>query len=175
MADKTMKHEDFLAKLKDVLSPMISEQIKEAVESARKDAGTPEAIKAALDLKRAEAEANQCKGTSNLAGRWARALGVSRMNVGKAVEYAKTAWKDDVVAKALAESTFIDGGVLVPDNVSNEVIALLRPLSAVRALGAREVPMPNGNLSMPYVNTGVTPYTVAENQNVLPSGMSFGE
>ena len=175
MEESKTKAADVLAYLKDNLSPMIAEKVAEAVESARKDAGTPAAVKAAADLRQAEQDRDRNVKGLGAAGRYARALAVGNMQVQKAADFVRANWKDEAFSKALAESVFIDGGVLVPTNVSNEIIELLRPASVVRALGAREVPMPNGNLTMPYVSTGVTPFSVAENMNVMPSGMTFGE
>ncbi|WP_335946108.1 phage major capsid protein [Salipiger bermudensis] len=50
------------------------------------------------------------------------------------------------------------GGFLVPEDVSSEVIELLRPASVVTAMGPRIVPMPDGNLT----------------QNRRASGANFG-
>jgi len=177
MEDKTkLSAADVVKMLQEKLSPQIAQMVTDAIEKARKDAGSPDAIKAAAALLQKERE-DAVSATKGLckAGRFARALVAGRMNVSKAADYARTNWQDEGMAKALAESTFVDGGVLVPTNVSNEIIELLRPASVVRSLGAREVPLNNGNLSMPYVATGVTPYSVGENQNVMPSGMTFGE
>ncbi len=44
------------------------------------------------------------------------------------------------------------GGALVPQNMQNEVIELLRPHH--RALEARSIPLPNGNLAIPRLASG---------------------
>ncbi len=167
---------DVLAMLKEHLSPLIAEHVKDAVERARKEAGTPAAV-AAIQAHQ-EDEWSKRKAVEHArtkSGRFMRALAAANNNVLKAADYARKHFGDESVAKALAESTFVDGGALVPQNYSDEITGALRAAAVVRSLGAREVPMPNGNLTMPYVSTGVTPYAVAENQNTPPSGMTFGQ
>lgn len=67
------------------------------------------------------------------------------------------------------------GGYLVPEDVSNEIIELLRPASVVRAMGARPVPMPNGNLTTNRRASGAQFGYVAEQDDVAASGMTFGQ
>lgn len=174
--EQEIKAGDVLAYIKDHLSPMIAEKVTEAVDRARKEAGTPAAIAAAQNFAERQAdERRQATRAKTATGRFIRAMAATQNNLPKAADFARRTYGDEMVAKALAESTFVDGGALVPINMSDEVTTLLRAQVAVRALGAREVPMPNGNLTMPYVNTGVTPFAVAENQNVASSGMTFGQ
>ena len=67
------------------------------------------------------------------------------------------------------EAAASSGGALVPTNMHDEVIALLRPRTVVRNLGARNVPLPNGNLSMPRMASGATSGYVGEGSDVLAS------
>jgi HK97 family phage major capsid protein len=54
------------------------------------------------------------------------------------------------------------GGFLVPDDFSAEIIPLLRENTAVLKLGAREMPMPHGNLIIPRHTAGSTVSYVGE-------------
>ena len=54
------------------------------------------------------------------------------------------------------------GGFLVPEDFSAELIPLLRENTVVLALGAREVPMPHGNLVIPRHTAGATVNYVGE-------------
>ena len=67
------------------------------------------------------------------------------------------------------------GGFLVPEDVSGEVIELLRPASVVTAMGPRIVPMPNGNLTTNRRVTGATFSYGAEQSDAPATGMTFGQ
>lgn len=67
------------------------------------------------------------------------------------------------------------GGFLVPEDVSTEVIELLRPASVVMAMGVRTVPMPNGNLTMNRRVSGATFSYEGEQQDVNATGVAFGQ
>lgn len=62
------------------------------------------------------------------------------------------------------------GGALIPENLHSEVIELLRPRTIVRKLGARAVPLPNGNLSMPRMAGGATSSYVGEGVDAKATG-----
>lgn len=67
------------------------------------------------------------------------------------------------------------GGFLVPEDVSSEIIELLRPASTVRAMGARTVPMPNGNLTTNRRATGATFEYIGEQQDAKATGFTYGQ
>lgn len=69
----------------------------------------------------------------------------------------------------------VQGGFLVPEDVSAEVIELLRPMSVVTAMGPRFVPMPNGNLTTNRRATGATFGYGGEQQDVRATGFTFGQ
>ncbi|WP_027817074.1 phage major capsid protein [Paraburkholderia bannensis] len=58
------------------------------------------------------------------------------------------------VAMSLNTLSSSAGGILVPANLSSEVIELLRPKSVVRNLGARTLPISNGNITIPRLKGG---------------------
>jgi HK97 family phage major capsid protein len=67
------------------------------------------------------------------------------------------------------------GGFLVPEDVSSEVVELLRPASVVMAMGPVVVPMPNGNLTMNRLAVGSTASYVGEQQDIPATGAEFGQ
>lgn len=67
------------------------------------------------------------------------------------------------------------GGFLVPEDVSGEVIELLRPASVIMRGGPRVVPLPNGNLTMNRVATGSTFSYTGEQQDIGATGMTLGQ
>lgn len=69
----------------------------------------------------------------------------------------------------------VAGGFLVPEDVSTEVIELLRPLSVVTAMGPRIVPMPNGNLTTNRRATGATFSYGGEQQDIGATGYTYGQ
>lgn len=58
------------------------------------------------------------------------------------------------IAASLNTLTSAAGGILIPANLSSEVIELLRPKSVVRKLGARPIPLNNGNMTIPRLKGG---------------------
>lgn len=67
------------------------------------------------------------------------------------------------------------GGFLVPEDVASEIIELLRPASTVRAMGARTVPMPNGNLTTNRRATGAMFEYIGEQQDTPATGYTYGQ
>lgn len=60
------------------------------------------------------------------------------------------------MAKELVSTTPSDGGYAVPTPLANEIIEILREDSAFLAGGPRKIGLPNGNLTIPAGDTGVT-------------------
>ncbi len=118
------------------------------------------------------------------AGRFLRALAAARGSVeGAKANASRNGDKglaemcDRVIAnreKAMTYSDFSAGGALVPEEFSNEVIGLLYPQLTVSSLGADVIPMPNGNLTLPFLDTGITASYVGEIQNVSPTAQATG-
>ena len=76
--------------------------------------------------------------------------------------------------KQLSATTPSEGGFLIGEQYSAEVIPLLLSKTAVMELGARHIPMPNGNLNLPSLTGGATSYYVGENQNATKTQQTFG-
>jgi HK97 family phage major capsid protein len=67
------------------------------------------------------------------------------------------------------------GGFLIPEDVSGELIELLRPASVVMSFGPVIMPMDNGNLTMNRIAVGTTASYIGELQDVPATGVQFGQ
>jgi HK97 family phage major capsid protein len=67
------------------------------------------------------------------------------------------------------------GGFLIPEDISGELIELLRPASVVMSLGPIIMPMDNGNLTMNRINVGTTASYIGETQDIPATGAGFGQ
>jgi HK97 family phage major capsid protein len=85
-----------------------------------------------------------------------KTITLAKMNGAQPIDIAKARGYGDVVkglelqtkATAMSESVMADGGALVPDEFSAEFIEILRARTAVRALGARALPMNRGSITL---------------------------
>lgn len=66
------------------------------------------------------------------------------------------------VVKELVTTTDSKGGVTIPENLSNDVIEMLRPQSAFLAGNPQRIVLQNGNLTIPRAETGVSGGYTAE-------------
>src|SRR3990172_5475331 len=109
------------------------------------------------------------------AARFVRCLAASKGNLEQAEKRAKKWWgNEDEVTKALAAGDAQSGGVFVPPTFSTELIELLRNAAAVRSLGPRVMPMPNGTLTIPKQTGGTTVGYIGENTNISPTEITTG-
>ncbi|WP_313669150.1 phage major capsid protein [Sandarakinorhabdus sp.] len=67
------------------------------------------------------------------------------------------------------------GGFLIPEDVSGELIELLRPASVVMSFQPVIMPMDNGNLTMNRIAVGTTANYIGETQDVPATGVQFGQ
>lgn len=79
-----------------------------------------------------------------------------------------------ITAKALSSSILGDGGALVPGEFASEIIEALVPISVVQGAGATVVPMNNGSLSLPFIDTSAAASYVAENKAAAVSQPGTG-
>ncbi len=106
--------------------------------------------------------------------RMTRALAVSGGIPRLAQEQAE-AWGDSGLFANQNMTTGSAGGFLVPEDVSSEIIELLRPQSVIMRGGPRVVPLPNGNLTMNRQVTGGNFSYVGEQQDIPATAMSLGQ
>ncbi len=104
-----------------------------------------------------------------------RSLAATKGNTHLAADHCERVFGDGEVAKALAAGSGAAGGFLVPDNFSSEIIEFLRPISVVRRMGARTVPLANGNLTMPKQTGGASAAYIGENTNIPVTQATFGQ
>ncbi|MEB5483882.1 phage major capsid protein [Burkholderia pseudomallei] len=100
----------------------------------------------------AQPKAPEVKGAKM--ARMVRALAAARGDAQLAAKLAIERGFGEEVAMSLNTLSPGAGGVLVPENLSSEVIELLRPKSVVRKLGARTLPLSNGNITIPRLKGG---------------------
>lgn len=82
------------------------------------------------------------------------ALAAAQGNHQLAAQIATQRGYGEHIAASLNTLTAGAGGILVPTNLSSEVIELLRPKSVVRKLGTRSLPLNNGNMTLPRLKGG---------------------
>jgi HK97 family phage major capsid protein len=96
----------------------------------------------------------------NHVGDIVRATAAAKGNPAVAADIVRKRYKNeraaDFLTRGLTEGVFADGGALVETQYSSDLIELLYPMAVVRALGARVIPMPLGNVTIPKVQAGVT-------------------
>lgn len=119
-------------------------------------------------------------------GQYVRFLAQNGGNSQVAAKAARDAGKTDLAnlfdkaveekrQKAMLYSDFGSGGALVPEDFANDVIGLLYPAESIMGMGVQILPMPNGALTLPFLDTGVTAYYVGETANITPSEQDTGQ
>jgi len=96
--------------------------------------------------------------------RMLRSLAATKGDPEAAAKWSEKYYKDESVAKALSTGDFTAGGVFVPEEMSSEIIELLRPTSVVRAAGPRIQPMETGVMSIPRMTGGASAEWLGESQ-----------
>ena len=124
---------------------------------------------AAVHIKK---EAKQYVGAK--AARMVMSIAAGKGDLGLATKFARNELNDADVAMAI-ETSSGSGGALVPANIAEEVIELLRAKTVVRRLGAQIMPLPNGNLSLPRMSGGATSGYVGEGADVLATESAFDD
>ena len=124
---------------------------------------------AAVHIKK---EAEQYAGSS--VARTIMAIAAGGGDLSLSAKFAKQDLNDAAVSMAI-ETSGGSGGALIPENMLNETIDLLRPRTIVRRLGAVSIPLPNGNLSMPSMSSGASSGYVGEGADVQATESQFGD
>lgn len=94
-----------------------------------------------------------------------------------AADWAERTWgtESGQIVANLEESTNEKGGFLVDEAYSSDFIDVLRPKVTVRAMGARTVPMPAGNLTTRRKTGTSQAAYVGERQNISLTGNTFDQ
>lgn len=167
-------------------APASSDELKDLVSKAVADALAP--IKEALSKKvtsnmgdlPSAPKPEPMFGTDMREDNLEKGIGMARLIKAKAVakldpdryrsaaDVAK-AWGYHKVSKALTQNDFDSGGSLVHQQFAGEMVALLRNMTVMRKAGARQLPMPGGNLTWDRQSGAATAYYGQENTAITPS------
>lgn len=96
-------------------------------------------------------------------------------NPDTAYRIAKKAGADEIVVRALGESTMAGGGAFVPQAISEDYIELLYNAAPFLSAGPRRLPVPSGNLTVPKLTAGATATWGGESRNIGASEQTFGQ
>lgn len=194
--------QDLKSMIRDTVSSQLADRAIDADEQARGafDAamkrGDPEFLakmRALVTGKGSEARADYSIGMDPLKGagldfaRAVRAITHAKMRGGVAARDVAKKWhKEGFVgyahvadqlegfeARALELGTFTGAGVLVPETLSGEFIALLYNRAVSSQMGARDFAF-RGSISLGKLNSGATVGYVGEEQNITPSQPGLG-
>jgi HK97 family phage major capsid protein len=103
------------------------------------------------------------------------ALAAAQGNRQEAAKIAMDRGYGEHIAASLNTLTSGAGGVLVPTNLSSEVIELLRPKSVVRRLGARSLPLNNGNVTIPRLKGGAVVSYIGSDSDIPTTQQEFDD
>lgn len=103
------------------------------------------------------------------------ALAAAQGNRQEAARIAMDRGYGEHIAASLNTLSAGAGGVLVPTNLSTEVIELLRPKSVVRRLGARSLPLNNGNVTIPRLKGGAVVGYIGSDTDIPVTEQEFGD
>lgn len=103
------------------------------------------------------------------------ALAAAQGNRQEAARIALDRGYGEHIAASLNTLSAGAGGVLVPTNLSTEVIELLRPKSVVRRLGARSLPLNNGNVTIPRLKGGAVVGYIGSDSDIPVTEQEFDD
>jgi HK97 family phage major capsid protein len=88
---------------------------------------------------------------------------------------AKNYGEGHPVTKALVAGVGGSGGFIVPPEYINEIIELLRPMTAVRGANPRTMPMPRGTMTLPAQTGAATASYSGEVSKIAASQQTLGQ
>ncbi|MFC4169612.1 phage major capsid protein [Teichococcus aestuarii] len=105
-----------------------------------------------------------------------QALILGDMDQRQAAAIAEERWGSDFgnIVGNMEQSTAVKGGFLVDTRYASDFIDLLRPAVAVRRMGAREIPLPGGNLTTRKKTAGTSASYIGERQNIPLTDLQVG-
>lgn len=173
-----------------LIAEVVEEKVSKRYEQLEKEAPWMSALKdPSKEASSFEGTKERTKGEA--AARFMRAVTACKLagkpNDPAAIQAQLASWGDkdlaDVVEKdadrrqkaAMAASSPTDGGFLVPQQFSQDVVELLRPASVVRSLVGQTLQMPVGTLKIPKITEGSTAYYQGENTNATKSVLKTGQ
>jgi HK97 family phage major capsid protein len=171
-----MKTEELKSLMKDLLGEVQAERRAESEAKGRELAEKPQEVEHKYvnplgDKQEKLSEAPSEPGIK--AARFIRYMANAKGNPNVAAQIARSQG-DTFMEKALNESIFSAGGALVPGEWMSEVTEFLRARAVVRSMGPQMMPMPRGQLFVPYQDSGSTANYQGELGNADHSQPSFG-
>ena len=138
--------------------------------------------KAYVDKARHVIASDPRKGLGLTTARYYRAMGTAKLQGRSAMDVAK-GWGDPWLAAMIEEGfsksqtagTGTQGGFLIPEVLSAEMILLLDNATIMRKAGADKVSMPMGHLNLPRETSGPTASYVGESANVNSSQGAYDQ
>lgn len=106
--------------------------------------------------------------------RMVMSIAAAQGNLQDAAKFAADDLNDQSVSMAISTAAG-SGGALIPQNMHSEVIELLSDRTIVRKLGARSIPLPNGNMSLPRAAGGATAGYTGEGKDAASSESKFDD
>lgn len=95
----------------------------------------------------------------------------------RAAFYARKQYGDTSMErefKALSATSPVNGGYLIPEVYTDEIIELLYSKTVIKELGARTIPLETGNLNMPRMTSGARARWGGEARKIATSQPQFG-
>ncbi|MFO1126360.1 MAG: phage major capsid protein, partial [Methylocystis sp.] len=148
-----------------------AEQAQElAAKSAQPAPGQEERVAAAPETDK------YAKDKSLILGGVAKMIGVGGGNIYNARQASKDLYGEShPVTKALVTSSGAAGGFIVPPDVMNEIVPLLRAMAVVRSAGPRVIPMPRGTMTLPGQASAATASYGAEGAAISQSQQTLNQ
>lgn len=120
------------------------------------------------------------EGVGELYSAWAAYMArgarmAGRVDPNVAFKLAKRDGADPILVRALGESTFIDGGALVPEVVLDSYIELLYASTVFLQGNPLRVTLSNGKISIPRIASGAAASWIGENANITPTQETFDD
>jgi HK97 family phage major capsid protein len=173
-AEQLAEFDSLNAKFADLTAQIERAEVAERLAAASAvpvDKTEPEA--AAAPSVPATPKAPEVRGTK--VAQMVRALVVAQGDGRRAAQIAMERGFGADVAASLNTLTPGAGGVLVPQNLSSEIIELLRPKAVVRRLGARPLPLTNGNVTVPRLKGGAVVGYIGSDSDVPVTEQKFDD
>lgn len=152
----------------------LDEKIERYQESIEAEARLQEAEGPAAPAAPAAKAPAQVKEKGLRFGAAMRAVAAAGGNEQRAVAIAES-WGHSGLFAQQSGLTGTAGGFLIPEDVSSELIELLRPASVILAFNPVIMPMDNGNLTINRINVGTTATYIGETQDAPATGVQFGQ
>lgn len=168
----------FEAKQKEAEGLQASIKREEGLLALKSSAAAPIVLPGATTPSTVPAAVAQKMEPGAMVGRIAIAIAATGGNDQRAMaDHAQQVWGDETgqIVANMEQQTNTKGGYLVNTAYSQDFIGLLRPRVVIRQLGARSVPMPDGNLTMRKQTGSTTAGYVGERVPAPTTDMSVGQ